>query len=307
MFHVGGRGYVLGAIWTGATVVIDRGFDARRMLETIQRERVTFTFMVAAMLQGVLDLPDVKSYDLSSMRTIISAAAPIPVPLLKRGIELLGPVFGVQYGSTEVGQICDMPRHEVNPHGTADDVRRLGSTGHPVPHIEFKLLDDDGQACPPGKPGEVVVRSDMMFDGYWNNSVATLESIRNGWYYTGDIGLADEEGYVFLVDRKKDMIISGGENIYSREVEVALAEHAAVADVAVVGVPDAKWVEAVRAVVVIKSGARTTADELVAHCRNLIAHYKCPKHVDFVSELPRLPSGKINKVELRARYRASRA
>ena len=170
-----------------------------------------------------------------------------------------------------------------------------------------KLLDDEGQECPPGKPGEVVVRSDMMFDGYWNNSVATLESIRNGWYYTGDIGVADDEGYIFLVDRKKDMIISGGENIYSREVEVALAEHAAVADVAVVGVPDPKWVEAVQAVVVLKSGAQATAAELIAHCRNLIAHYKCPKQVDFVNELPRLPSGKINKVELRARYRSSRA
>ena len=118
MFHVGGRGYVLGALWSGATVVIDRAFDARRMLETIERERVTFTFMVAAMLQAVLDVPNVRSYDLSSMRSIVSAAAPIPVPLLKRGIELLGPIFSIQYGSTEVGQICDLPRHEVNPNGT---------------------------------------------------------------------------------------------------------------------------------------------------------------------------------------------
>ena len=306
MFHVGGRGYVLGALWSGATVVIDRAFDARRMLEAIERERVTFTFMVAAMLQAVLDVPNVRSYDLTTMRSIVSAAAPIPVPLLKRGIELLGPIFSIQYGSTEVGQICDMPRHEVNPNGTAEQIRRLGSTGHPVPHIQFRLLDDNGEECAPGKPGEVVMRSEMMFDGYWNNSVATLEAIRDGWYFTGDIGVQDEEGYVFLVDRKKDMIISGGENIYSREVEIAIAEHPAVADVAVVGVPDPKWVEAVQAAVVLKAGAQLSEVELITHCRALIAHYKCPKYVAFVDNLPRLPSGKINKVELRARYREGR-
>ena len=305
MFHVGGRGFVIGAMWSGATVVIDRSFDARRMLETIQRERVTFTFMVAAVLQAVLDVPDVRSYNLSSMRSIISAAAPIPVPLLKRGIELLGPIFSIQYGCTEVGQICDLPRHEVNPNGTPDQIRRLASTGHPVPHIDFRLIDDNGEECPPGKPGEVVVRSETQLDGYWNNSVATLESIRDGWYHTGDIGYMDEEGYLFLIDRKKDMIISGGENIYSREVEIAVAEHPAVADVAVVGVPDPKWVEAVQAVVVIKAGARVSEAELMAHCRTLIAGYKCPKHVAFVNELPRLPSGKVNKVELRSRYRAA--
>jgi len=303
MFHVGGRGYVTGALWTGAAVVIDRSFDPRRMLETIQKERVTFTFMVAAMLQAVLDVPDVKSYDVSSMRTIISAAAPIPVPLLKRAIELLGPIFGIQYGSTEAGQICDMPRHEVNPYGTPDQIRRLSSTGHPVAHTGFRLIDDEGNECPPGKPGEVCVKSEYQLDGYWNNTAATLDAIRDGWYHTGDIGVQDEEGYVFLVDRKKDMIISGGENIYSREVENAVAEHAAVADVAVIGIPDPKWVETVRAIVVVKSGATVSEAELIAHCRTLIASYKCPKSVVFIQELPRLPSGKINKVELRQHFR----
>jgi acyl-CoA synthetase (AMP-forming)/AMP-acid ligase II len=148
-----------------------------------------------------------------------------------------------------------------------------------------------------------VIRSASQLDGYWNNSAATLETIREGWYHTGDIGLADEEGYIFLVDRKKDMIISGGENVYSREVEDAIAEHAQVADVAVIGVPDVKWVESVKAVVVLKSGGQVTEAEIITHCRTLIAGYKCPKSIAFVAELPRLASGKINKVELRNRYR----
>ena len=305
MFHVGGRGYVSGALWSGATIVIDRSFDPVRMLQTIEKERVTFTFMVAAMLQAVLDVPGVESYDLSSMRTIVSAAAPIPVPLLKRGIALLGPIFSVQYGCTEVGQITSLARHLVDPNGSPEQVRRLASVGHPVPHIEFRLVDEQGADCAVGKPGEVVIRSASQLDGYWNNSIASLETIRDGWYHTGDIGLADEEGYLFLVDRKKDMIISGGENVYSREVEDAVAEHPQVADVAVIGVPDSKWVESVKAVVVLKRGAQVTDAELIAHCRTLIAGYKCPKSVAFVEELPRLPSGKINKVELRDRYRRS--
>jgi acyl-CoA synthetase (AMP-forming)/AMP-acid ligase II len=305
MFHVGGRGYVTGALWSGAAVVIDRGFDPVKMLRTIEQERITFTFMVAAMLQAVLDVPDVASYDLSSMRAIVSAAAPIPVPLLKRGIALLGPIFSVQYGCTEVGQITSLPRHLVDPNGTPEQIRRLASVGHPVPHLECRLVDEDGADCPVGQPGEVAVRSPCQLDEYWNNSVATLETIRGGWYYTGDIGVADEEGYIFLVDRKKDMIISGGENVYSREVENAIVEHPAVLEAAVVGVPDPKWVEAVKAVVVLKPGAEVAEAQLIAHCKQLIAGYKCPKSVAFVQELPRLATGKINKVELRARYRQS--
>ena len=302
MFHVGGRGYVAGGLWSGAATVIDRSFDPVRLLQTIEKERITFCFMVAAMLQAVLNAPDVESYDLSSLRSVVSAAAPIPVPLLKRGIALLGPIFSVQYGCTEVGQITSLPRHLVDPDGSPQQVKRLASVGHPAPHIDFRLVNDEGADCPVGTPGEVVMRSPTQLDEYWNNSVATVEAVRDGWYHTGDIGVADEEGYIYLVDRKKDMIISGGENVYSREVENAVAEHAQVADVAVIGVPDPKWVEAVKAVVVLKEGATVSGPELIAHCRTLIAGYKCPKSVSFVRELPRLPSGKINKVELRDRY-----
>jgi acyl-CoA synthetase (AMP-forming)/AMP-acid ligase II len=301
-FHIGGKGYPLGAMFAAGTVVLDRGFDPVRMLETIQRERITDTFMVAAMLQAVLDVPGVGSYDLSSVRSIVSAAAPIPVPLLRRGIELLGRVFSIQYGMTEAGSVAAMARQEVDPDGTAEQVRRLASVGHVVAQIDFRLLDGQGRPCAAGEPGEVVIRSTSQFEGYWNNTVATLEAIRDGWYYTGDIGMLDEEGYLFLVDRKKDMIISGGENVYSREVEEALVSHPEVMEAAVIGVRDPKWVEAVKAVVVRRQGSGLDEAALIRFCRTLIAGYKCPKSVEFVDQLPRTATGKVNKVQLRERF-----
>ena len=216
----------------------------------------------------------------------------------------MGPVFSIQYGCTELGSICALPRAGVNPDGNDRDIARLASVGHPVTEIECRLVDDDGNDCPPGKPGEVIVKSATMLEGYWNNSAATLEAIRDGWYHTGDIGVQDEQGYMFLVDRKKDMIISGGENIYSREVEEALAAHPEVADCAVIGVPDPKWVESVKAVVVLRAGSDLTEDVLIEHCRTLIARYKCPRSVAFVDELPRLATGKLDKPTLRARFRS---
>jgi acyl-CoA synthetase (AMP-forming)/AMP-acid ligase II len=268
------------------------------MLETIQSERISFTFMVAAMLQAVCEAMSHKQYDTSSIKGIVTAAAPIPVPLLKRGIELFGPVFSVQYGMTESSG-CVLPMHEVNPSGSEDQIRRLGSVGHPCPEIDMRVVDDNGQDCETDQPGEVWFRSNTQLASYWNNSVATNEAMEDGWYKTGDIGYQDAEGYLFLVDRKKDMIISGGENIYSREVEIAIAEHGAVIDCAVVGKRDAKWGESVHAVVVLKQGASMTGEELISHCRSLIASYKCPKSVEFVTELPRTASGKISKVDIR--------
>jgi len=304
LYHIGGKGYALGAGWVGGAVVLHRAFDPISMLETIAAERITMTFMVAAMLQAVLDVPNLKGYDLSSIRAIVTAAAPIPVTLLRRAIKTLGPVFSVQYGCTEVGGIATLPRHEVNPDGTEDEVRRLSSVGHVNQEVDYRILDDQGRPCGAGQPGEVVVRSAATLESYWNNSAATLEAIQDGWYATGDIGVLDEQDYLFLIDRKKDMIISGGENIYCREVEEAIASHSNVLDAAVIGVADAKWVEAVKAVVILKNGSTLDAEALIAYCKTRIAHYKCPKSVDFATELPRLPTGKLNKPALRARYRS---
>jgi acyl-CoA synthetase (AMP-forming)/AMP-acid ligase II len=300
-FHVGGIGFVNAASWVGGTSIIQRSFDPVSMLQVIEAESVTFTFMVAAMLQAVLDVPEVQKYNVSSIQSIVTAAAPVPVPLLRRGIALLGPVFSVQYGMTE-GNACAMPRVQVNPHGTADEVRRLGSVGHPVAEVELRIVDDHGNDCPQGEKGEVWLRSDTQLSCYWNNSAATIDALRDGWYRSGDMGYQDEEGYVFLIDRKKDMIISGGENIYSREVEDALFQHPAVADAAVIGVPDAKWGECVKAIVVLKAESALTEAELITYCRGLIAGYKCPKSIVFVDELPRMATGKISKVTLRERY-----
>jgi len=303
-FHVGGRGYVLGAAWDGGSAVLHRSFDPLAMLQTIEREEITHTFMVAAMVQAVLAIPNVRSFDLSSLRAVFSASAPIPVPVLRRAMELMGPVFSLQYGCTEVGTIASLPRHALVTEGSPEAVKRLGSAGFPVPEIDFRLVNEAGEDCAAGVPGEVVVRSPSMFSGYWNNSAATLEARREGWYFTGDIGVQDAEGCLFLVDRKKDMIISGGENIYSREVEEALAAHADVHECAVIGVPDPKWVETVKAVVVRRSGSSVDEAVLIEHCRGLIARYKCPRSVAFVEELPRLATGKIDKPSLRTRFRS---
>ena len=305
LFHVGGKGYPLAALWTGSTIVLHRTFDPVSMLETIHKERITHTFMVAAMLQAVLDVPNVLSYDVSSMRNIISASAPIPVPLLRRGIDLLGQVFSVQYGMTEsCGPVAVLPRHEVNPFGEEDAIRRLGSVGHVVPETPFRIVSDD-EECGPGEAGEVCIKSTLQSSSYWNNTLATLDAVKDGWYCTGDVGYLDNGGYLFLVDRKKDMSISGGENIYSREVENALLQHADVIDVAVIGVPDPRWGEAVKAVVVLKPLATIDEAGLINHCRHLIAAYKCPKSIEFVNELPRLATGKVDKLGLRSRYRSA--
>jgi acyl-CoA synthetase (AMP-forming)/AMP-acid ligase II len=300
-FHVGGIGFVNAVAWMGGTTVVHRGFEPKQMLETIAQERITFTFMVAAMLQAVLDVPELSTYDVSSIENIVTAAAPVPAPLLARGIRALGPVFSVQYGMTE-SNACWLPSHEVKPLGSPEQVRRLASVGRPCPGIELRVVDDHGNDLPRGQTGEVWLRSQTQLSGYWNNSVATVEALRDGWYRSGDMGYQDQDGYVFLVDRKKDMIISGGENIYSREVEDALGQHPAVVDVAVIGVPHEKWGECVKAIVVLRRGEQASEAELIEFCRELIASYKCPKAIAFVDELPRLPTGKISKVVLRQQF-----
>jgi acyl-CoA synthetase (AMP-forming)/AMP-acid ligase II len=301
-FHTGGKGAPLGALWLAGTVVLQRSFDALKFLEVVREERITFTFMVAPMIQAVIDHPRFGEFDVSSLRLIMSASAPIPVPLLKRAIDAIGPIFFIAYGATETGTICQLDQYELRPNGTPEDIKRLGSVGHVIPEAEGMILDEEGMECIPGAVGEVCFKS-PIFSCYWNDSVATLEAMRGGWFHTGDLGYADERGYVFLVDRKKDVIISGGENIYSREVEDAIYRNPAVLEVGVIGIPDDKWGEAVKAVVLLRPGQTLTKAELDAHCLTQIARYKCPKHIDFVAELPHLGNGKLDKVSLRKQHR----
>ena len=302
LFHVGARSQQLPMHQRGGSVVILRRFDPAEVLHTIAAERITHVHMVPTMVQGVLDFPGQEAFDTTSLKCIIYAAAPMPVPVLRRAIARFGAILVNGWGLTEGGNGTVLPQHLHRLDGTAENLARLGSVGQPALGTEVMVADDDGQELPRGQVGELLLRSVSNMAGYWNSHPATVEALRGGWLRTGDMGRMDALGFVFLVDRKKDMIISGGENVYCREVEEALIEHPGLADVAVIGVPDTRWGEAVKAVVVRAAGSQVGEAELLTHCRRLIAAYKCPKTVDFVEVLPRLPTGKINKVVLRAQY-----
>jgi acyl-CoA synthetase (AMP-forming)/AMP-acid ligase II len=306
LFHVGATSLAFGAFCAGASVVLHRQFDPVQTLQTLQGERITMGHMAPTMLQSVLDLPEIDHYDLSSLRIVNCAAAAMPVTLLRRAVAKFGRIFLNSYGATESSGSILYP-HQHHLEGTEAELRRLGSVGEPFPDSELRIVDDYGKDLPAWAPGEIIMRTKGTMAGYWNNHAATLDAIREGWYYSGDIGYFDDHGFLYLVDRKKDMIISGGENIYCREVEEALLEHGTLTDVAVIGVPDVQWGEAVKAVAIRKPGATVTAEDLITFCATRIARYKRPKSVDFVDALPRLPSGKVSKVALRNSYKTPAA
>ncbi|MDP3896366.1 MAG: long-chain-fatty-acid--CoA ligase [Mesorhizobium sp.] len=301
LFHIGAKIIQLAQHWRAGMVVVQKGFEPKAIVECIAREKITVTHMAPTMVQTLLESPDVAGADLSSLRMIVYAAAPMPIPVLKKGLKMLGPVFQHQFGQTE-GIGTTLLAHQHRPDGTPRDLEILTSVGQVSPRVSVRIVDDNGCDLPTGSVGEILLTSPGVMKGYWNNTVATLETLRDGWVHTGDVGKLDHEGYLYLVDRKKDMIISGGENIYSREVEEAVVTHDAVSEVAVIGVADEKWGEAVMAVVVLRAGKTATAEELIDHTRQLIASYKKPRHVRFVDEIVKLPSGKIDKVRLRALY-----
>ena len=302
LFHIGAKIIQLAQHWRAGAVYVQKGFEPQAILECIEREKITVTHMAPTMVQTLLESPAIEQgADLSSLRMIVYAAAPMPIPVLKKGLKMLGPVFQHQFGQTE-GIGTTLLAHQHRPDGTDRDREILTSVGQASPRVNVRIVDDNGDGLPVGEVGEILLTSPGVMKGYWNNTAATIETLRDGWVHTGDVGRLDAEGYLYLVDRKKDMIISGGENIYSREVEEAVITHDAVSEVAVIGVPDAKWGEAVKAVVVLRSGMSATAQDLIDHCRILIASYKRPRHVEFVDEIVKLPSGKIDKVRLRKLY-----
>jgi acyl-CoA synthetase (AMP-forming)/AMP-acid ligase II len=263
--------------------------------------RITIGHMAPTMVQTFLNTPGVAEADLSALRTILYSGAPMPLPLLRRGLALLGPIFRQSYGQTEGSATALLPsEHDIS--GDPVGLRRLSSVGRPLAGVELRIAGEDDEALPTGTPGEVLLRTPSAMVGYWNNSVATIETLRGGWLHTGDIGKVDEDGFLTLVDRKKDVIISGGENIYSREVEDALGSHPDVAAVAVIGVPDPYWGETVCAVVVPTPAATPTLDSLEAHSRTRIASYKRLRRLEIVADLPYLATGKVDKKALRARY-----
>ena len=299
MFHIGGAGWGIAGLFAGATNHVMREFVPAQVLETIQRERLQVMLLVPAMILFLVQAPQIRETDLSSLQLIVYGAAPIPAELLKQAMTIFRCGFQQVYGLTETtGAITLLPPEDHDPA----DPKKLLSCGYAQAGVELRIVGDDGKDLPSGQVGEIAVRSPQVMHGYWKLPDATARAIHGDWFFTGDAGYLDDKGYLYIYDRVKDMIVSGGENIYPAEVESALFGHPAVADVAVIGVPDERWGEAVKAVVVKKPGAGVTAGELIAWARERIAGYKLPKSVDFIEALPRNPTGKILKRELRLPY-----
>ena len=294
-FHIGGTAWTFNALNAGSTAVILGRADIGDILATVARERITKMFAVPAVLAMMLDHPLAATADLSSLRALLYGASPIPPDVLRRSMQLFpGASFVQLYGATETcGTIVYLPPEDHDVAGTP----RMAGCGKPYPQVELKIVGSDGQVLAAGQIGEVLVRSPMLMNGYHRLPEATVAAFDGDWYRSGDSGQLDADGYLYLHDRVKDMIVSGGENIYPAEIENVLHDHPAVRDCAVIGVPDARWGEAVRAVVV--RAAPVEADELIGFARTRLAGYKLPKAIDFVDELPRNPSGKILKRTLR--------
>jgi acyl-CoA synthetase (AMP-forming)/AMP-acid ligase II len=281
-----------------------RSFDPAATLQAIQDEKATDIHIVPTHLASFLGLPDVDQYDLSSLKRMFYAASPMPLELLKRGMERWGPIFMQFYGATEDGPNVTMlskQQHDV-VNKSPEEQKILTSAGFPHIGVHVRIVDNNDNDVDPGAVGEIIVKSKAVMKEWWHKPDETLETVVDGWVHTGDMGRYDEKGYIYIVDRKRDMVVSGGENVYPREIEEILYQHPAVVEAAVIGIPDPYWVERVHAVVVLKEGANVTSEEIIDFCKKRIARYKAPKSIEFVESLPKTPSGKILKRELREKY-----
>jgi acyl-CoA synthetase (AMP-forming)/AMP-acid ligase II len=297
--HISGTGWGLICVHYGAACHIQRQFDLDQTFDMIDQFRVSKIFLVPAALQFLVRHPRAARTDFSCIREMGYGASPIPLALLREAVATMGCGFVQFYGMTETtGTIVALPPDDHVPEGSP----RMRAAGKPLPWIEVRVVDSQGEELPQGEVGEITTRSGANMLGYWKRPEETAKTIRDGWLHTGDAGFMDGDGYLFIHDRVKDMIISGGENVYPAEVENALADHPAIAEVAVIGVPDATWGEAVKAIIVLRPDAVLTEETLMNWSRTRIAGFKAPKSVDFVDILPRNASGKILKRELRAPY-----
>ena len=306
LFHVGGTKNLWGYFFVGATNVImpQISFDPQATLKAIQDERATDIHIVPTHLAAFLSLADIDRYDLSSLKRMFYAASPMPVELLRRGMEKWGSIFIQFYGATEDGPNVTMlskRQHDVLDR-PPEEQKALGSAGFPHIGVQVRIVDQNDEDVEPGHVGELIVRSKGVMQEWWRRPEETRETIVDGWVHTGDLGRYDEKGYIYIVDRKKDMIVSGGENIFPREIEEVLYRHPSVQEAAVFGIPDPYWVEKVHAVVVLKKGATLTEQELIDFCKETLARFKAPKSVEFADALPKSPAGKILKREMREKY-----
>jgi fatty-acyl-CoA synthase len=294
LYHVGALDLTTTSlIAAGATTIVHRAFEAAAVVDELERSRVTTVWLAPAMVNAIMTLPDIEARDLSSLRVVINGGEKMPIPLIHR-IQRVFPSawFADAYGLTEtVSGDTFLDRDSI--------VSKLGSVGRPCLYLDLDVWDPAGRPVPTGEQGEIVMRGPKIFKGYWRDDDATATAFAGGWFHTGDIGVRDDDGYLYVVDRLKDMIVSGGENIASSEIERVLYEHESVLEVAVVGRKDDRWGEVPVAFVVLREDTTATTDELIEHCRGQLARFKVPKEITFLEALPRNPSGKVLKRELR--------
>ncbi|OGO31130.1 MAG: hypothetical protein A2Z29_00035 [Chloroflexi bacterium RBG_16_56_11] len=307
MFHIAGDTMVRSMLFVGGCNIIVKFFDAAATLDMIQKEKATHVSIVPTHLVAMLNVPDVNKYDTSSLKFIWYGGSPMPLEVLKRGLQTFGPIFGQGYGQSESGPAISHLSKEDHQALGGPDEKVLTSAGQPDVGVQVRIVDDSGNDVNPGQRGEIIVRSKHIMLEYWNKPEDTANTVIDGWLHTGDIGTYDEKGYIYIVDRKKDMIITGGENVYPREIEEVLYRHPCIFEAAVIGIPDPYWVEKVHAVVSLKKGAGATAEEVIAFCKKSLAGYKAPKSVEFIESLPKNAAGKIMKRELRDKYWAKSA
>jgi fatty-acyl-CoA synthase len=303
LYHAAAAITALGSVVLGGSLVIHEDFVPGAVVQSLSHERITRTTLVPAMIQACLVfVPDVAERRYDDLRLIVYGASPIAVGTLKRAMEVFGCDFAQGYGMTESTAQLTLLSPEDHRRALAGKPELLLSAGRPLPGTEIRIVDESDRPVPAGMIGEILGRGPQLMRGYWNLPEASAETLKGGWMHTGDAGTLDEDGYLYIQDRTKDMIVSGGENVYPREIENVLFEHPAVADVAVIGVPDEVWGETVKAIVVLREGESATDEEIMDFCRGKLAGYKRPRSVDFLAALPRNASGKVLKKDLREKY-----
>ncbi len=306
LFHLADAWATWAVTWVGGTHVLVKEFDAKLVLETIEREKVTLTNLIPAMLNLMVNHPDVGKFDYSSLRILLSGGAPIAPEVVRKIVETFKCDYIQTYGMTETSPYLTLSilKEHLRELPSEDQLRFKSKTGREFIGVELKVVNERGGEVKKDEKevGEIIVKGDIVTKGYWKLPEETKKSIKEGWLYTGDMAVIDQEGYVTIVDRKKDMILTGGENVYSTEVENILYMHPSILECAVVGVPDQKWGEAVKGIVVLKPSQKATEREIIQFCKERIAHYKAPKSIDFIEALPRTGSGKIHKKGLRDKY-----
>jgi len=309
MFHLADAWATFAITWVGGRHVMVPQFEPAEVLAAIQRHRITLSNLIPTMLNLMINHPRVREFDNSSLRVILSGGAPIAPELVRRIVELFGCDYIQTYGMTETSPYLTFSILKDHMKGLSpqEQLAYKAKTGRPFMGVDLQVVDEKGQPVPADERsvGEIWVRGDTVTPGYWNLPEETAKAFHQGWLKTGDLAVVDPEGYVTIVDRKKDMIITGGENVFSTEVENVLYMHPKLLEAAVFGVPDEKWGEAVKAAVVLRPGEAASEEEIVSFCKERLTHYKAPKSVDFLPELPKTGSGKITKKALRDPYWAS--